>query len=368
MSRRRKMEINYTDFNRMHKPIEAELKKSFEEVYNSQWFIQGKKLERFEQEFAAYCGAKYCVGTGNGLDALRLILDAYEIGKGDEVIVPSNTFIATVLAISYVGATPIFVEPRKDTLLIDPDLIEEKISDRTRAIMVVHLYGRIAEMNKICKIAKKHNLKVFEDSAQAHGVSLNGIKAGAWGDAAAFSFYPGKNLGALGDAGAVTTSDANIAEKVRALGNYGSKIKYHHEYKGVNSRLDEIQAGFLSVKLKKLDEWTVERRKIADKFYEGMKNEKVVLPKYTNNNVYHIFPVFCQKRDELKKYLDEKGIHTLTHYPIAIHLQKAYEDMNCKVGDYPIAEEICDTELSLPLYPYMTDEEINYIIDAINEF
>lgn len=362
------MEIKYSDFSRMHKPIEKELKQSFEEVYESQWFIQGKKLEKFEEEFANYCGVKYCVGTGNGLDALRLILDAYGIGVGDEVIVPSNTFIATVLAISYVGATPVFVEPDEGTLLINDELIEEKITSKTKAIMVVHLYGRIAKMDKICEIAKKHSLKVFEDTAQAHGASLNGIKAGAWGDAAAFSFYPGKNLGALGDAGAVVTNDKKMADKIRALGNYGSKTKYHHEYKGVNSRLDEMQAGFLSVKLKCLDNWNMERKAIADKLYKGICNNKIRLPKYTNDNVYHIFPVFCENRDELKEFLEENGIHTLTHYPIAIHLQKAYEDMNCKVGDYPIAEHICATELSLPLYPGMTDEEVDYLIDVVNKF
>lgn len=362
------MNINYTDFERMHKPIENELLQCFKEVYNSQWFIQGKKLEQFETEFAKYCGAKYCIGVGNGLDALRLILQAYDIGEGDEVIVPSNTFIATVLAISYVGATPVLVEPDKDTLLINPELIEKHITSRTKAIMVVHLYGRIADMDRIMTIAEKHNLRVFEDTAQAHGVSLNGVKAGAWGDAGAFSFYPGKNLGALGDAGAVVTNNAEIAEKIRALGNYGSRIKYKHEYKGVNSRLDELQAAFLSVKLKKLDDWTEERKQIADRYYKEISNEKITLPKYTKNNVYHIFPVFCEDRDGLQKYMEQKGIHTLIHYPTAIHLQDAYKDMNKPAGAYPIAEKICATELSIPLYPGMTDEEIGYVIKCINEY
>lgn len=362
------MEINYTDFYRMHKPIEKEIREAFNEVYESQWFIQGKKLEKFEEEFADFCGAKYCIGTGNGLDALRLILNAYDIGTGDEVIVPSNTFIATVLAISYVGATPVFVEPEEDTLVINPDLIEEKITDKTKAIMVVHLYGRVCDMPKISSIAKKHNLYLFEDCAQAHGVSIDGIKAGAWGNASAFSFYPGKNLGALGDAGAVTTNDKEVADKVRALGNYGATIKYHHDYMGVNSRLDEFQAAFLSAKLPSLNAWTEERKEIAKKFYEGIKNEKVRLPKYVEENVYHIFPVFCDDRDKLREFLEQKGIHTLIHYPIAIHLQKAYEYMGGKEGDYPIAEKICATELSLPLYPGMTEEEIGYIINSINEF
>ncbi len=362
------MNIKYTDFARMHKPLEKELAACYQEVFDSQWFIQGKKLEKFEKEYAEYCGTKYCVGVGNGLDALRLILQACDIGEGDEVIVPSNTFIATVLAISYVGAVPVFVEPDINTLLINPDLIEEKITSRTKAIMVVHLYGRLADMEKIIEIARKHSLKVFEDSAQAHGAQRNGVKAGAWGDAGAFSFYPGKNLGALGDAGAVTTNDRELAEKVRALGNYGSKIKYKHEYKGVNSRLDELQAAFLSVKLKNLDKWTEERQAIADKYYNGIKNKKITLPLYTKENVYHIFPVLSDERNELQKYLEEKGIHTLIHYPTAIHLQEAYKDMVLKKGAYPLAEKICDTELSIPLYPGMTDGEIQYVIDCINEF
>lgn len=362
------MQIKYNDFERMHKPIENEMLDSFKEVFASQWFIHGKKLEKFEKEFAAYCGAKYCVGVGNGLDALRLILEASNIGKGDEVIVPSNTFIATVLAISYVGAIPVLVEPNKDTLLIDEKLIEEKITDQTKAIMVVHLYGRMANMEAITLIAKKHNLKVFEDAAQAHGASFDGKKAGAWGDASAFSFYPGKNLGALGDAGAVVTDSYEFAEKVRALSNYGSKVKYKHEYKGVNSRLDELQAAFLSVKLKCLDEWTKERKKIGKCYYDGIKNSKIKLPVYTDDNVYHIFPVLCSERDELQKYLEEKGVGTLIHYPTAIHLQDAYKDMKKNRGDYLLAEEICDTELSIPLYPGMKDEEINYIIKCINEF
>lgn len=362
------MDIKYTDFERMHKPIEKELEQCYKEVFDSQWFIQGRKLEQFEREFAEYCQTDYCVGVGNGLDALRLILQACDIGEGDEVIVPSNTFIATVLAISYTGASPVFVEPDISTLLINPDLIEEKITSRTKAIMVVHLYGRIAQMEKIMDIAKKHKLKVFEDCAQAHGVIRNGIKAGAWGDAGAFSFYPGKNLGALGDAGAVTTSNKELAEKVRALGNYGSRIKYKHEYKGVNSRLDELQAGFLSVKLKYLDKWTQERKEIADKYYNGINNEKIKLPSYTKENVYHIFPVLADNRNQLQKYLEEKGIHCLIHYPTAIHLQEAYRDMGLKRGAYPLAERICDTELSIPLYPGMTDGEIQYVIDAINEY
>ncbi len=362
------MNINYTDFYRMHKPLQKELAQCYENVFKHQWFIQGKELAQFEKAFAEYCGAGYCVGTGNGLDALRLILLAYDIGPGDEVIVPSNTFIATVLAISYVGATPVLVEPDIETLLISPALIEEKITNRTKAIMVVHLYGRMGDMEKIMPIAQKHNLKVFEDCAQAHGASIGGVKAGVWGDAGAFSFYPGKNLGALGDAGAIVTNDGQIAAKVRALGNYGSYTKYYHEYKGVNSRLDELQAAFLSVKLCHLDAWNEEREQIAKQYYQGIKNPKIAMPEYTENNVYHIFPILSADRERLQQYLKEKGIHTLIHYPIAIHLQKAYQDMGYVEGDYPLAEQICATELSLPLYPGMTDDEIQYIINCLNAF
>ncbi len=362
------MKINYNNFTKMHEPMKEELLECYKNVFDSQWFIQGNELKKFEENFAKYCGVEHCIGVGNGLDALRLILEAYDIGKGDEVIVPSNTFIATVLAISYVGATPVFVEPELDTLLINPELIEEKITNKTKAIMVVHLYGRIADMIRINEIAKKYDLKVFEDAAQAHGVTLNEIKAGAWGDAAGFSFYPGKNLGALGDAGAVVTKDKIIGDKIRALSNYGSFTKYHHDYKGANSRLDELQASFLSVKLNYLDKWTKERKEIADIYYKQINNPKICLPGYTENNVYHIFPVFSKLRDELQHYLEEKGINTLVHYPIPIHLQKAYEDMGCKEGMFPIAEEICKTELSIPLYPGMTQEEVDYIIKCINEF
>lgn len=362
------MNINYADFRRMHEPLRRELAQCYEDVFNRQWFIRGELLTQFEKSFAEYCNVKYCVGVGNGLDALRLILSAYDIGPGDEVIVPSNTFIATVLAISYVGATPVFVEPDIKTLLIAPDLIEEKITEKTKAIMVVHLYGRMADMDNIVPIARKYNLKLFEDCAQAHGASTCGKKAGTWGDASGFSFYPGKNLGALGDAGAVVTNDEQTAAKIRALGNYGSHIKYQHEYKGVNSRLDELQAAFLSVKLKYLDQWNEERKTIANRYYNEIKNVKITLPVYTEDNVYHIFPVISSERDRLHKYLEGKGIHTQIHYPIAIHLQKAYQDMKCQKGDYPVAEQISATELSLPLYPGMNDDEIQYIIDCMNAF
>ena len=362
------MDIKYSVFNGMHEPIADELLGAYKEVFSNQWYIQGKKLKEFEADFANYCGAKYCVGVGNGLDALRLILKAYGIGEGDEVIIPSNTFIATALAVSYTGATPVFVEPKFSTLVIDPDKIEEKITERTRAIMVVHLYGRVVDMDAVWAIAKKHGLKVIEDSAQAHGVEYKGKRAGNLGDASGFSFYPGKNLGALGDAGAVTTSDEELAKRVAALGNYGSVKKYQHDFLGENSRLDELQAAFLDVKLKHLDAWTAERKRIAKIYYEKINNPKIILPEYTENNVYHVFPVFCEERDKLQAFLDEKGVHTLIHYPIPMHLQGAYKSLGFKKGDFPIAERISSEELSIPLYPGLTDDQIQYIIDCINAF
>lgn len=362
------MDIQYSNFRKMHEPLREQLLKVYTEVYEDQWFIHGKKLENFEANFAKYTGAKYCVGVGNGLDALQLALRACDIGPGDEVLVPSNTFIATVLAVSYVGATPILVEPDWNTLNMDVAEARKKITSKTKAIIAVHLYGRMADVEELCALAKEHDLKVIEDTAQAHGASRNGKQSGTIGDIGAFSFYPGKNLGAFGDAGAVVTNDKALAEKIRALGNYGSSQKYKHDYKGVNSRLDEIQAGVLDVKLTMLEQWTEERKAIAEKYYMGMHNPKVRLPKKMEENVYHIFPVFCDTRDELQAFLEDKGIHCMIHYPRPIHLQGAYEEMNGKVGDYPIAEEICATELSIPLYPGLTEEEIQYIIEAVNEF
>lgn len=363
------MEIQYADFRKMHEPIKADLKRAMNEVYENQWFIQGEKLAAFEEAFAEYCGANFCVGTGNGLDALRLMLQAFDIGPGDEVIVPSHTYIATALAVNYVGATPVFVEPERNTLLIDPALVEKAVTDRTKAILVVHLYGRIANIKPIKDIAEHHGLMLFEDAAQAHGGQTAYGNAGALGNAAAFSFYPGKNLGAFGDAGAVVTDDKDAAEKIRALGNYGSDSKYHHIYKGVNSRMDEIQAAILLEKLKHLDEWTKERKRIAKRYYDGLAGiPGIELPEYTEENVYHIFPILSERRDELQTMLLENGVHTLIHYPIPMHLQEAYADLGFEKGSFPIAEAIADKELSLPLYPGITDEEIDYIISHIVGF
>lgn len=367
------MSIPFVSFEVMHGEIREQLEQACKKVLDKNWFIQGEELEKFEEEFAAYCGAKYCVGCGNGLDALYLILRAYGIGEGDEVIVPSNTYIATALAASYAGATPVFVEPELSTYNINPSLIEEKITDRTKAIMAVHLYGQPAKMDEIIAIAKKHNLKLIEDSAQAHGATYKGKRTGNLGDAAGFSFYPGKNLGALGDGGAVVTNDKDLADKVRALGNYGSDYKYHHIYKGSNSRLDELQAAFLRVKLKELDRWNEERNRIANRYLTEIKNDKVSLPITCEGmkHVYHIFAIRLQnaeQREQMEAFLSEKGIGTNKHYPIPMHLQGAYEELNLKQGAFPIAEQISSTELSIPMYYGMTEKEISYVIEQINAF
>lgn len=365
------MKVPFADFNCMHNEIRTELDKAYNRVLDSNYFIQGKEYNLFEKEFAKYCNAKYCIGVGNGLDALFLILKALDIKCGDEVIVPSNTYIATALAVSYVGATPIFVEPEIETYNINPNMIEEKINSHTKAIIAVHLQGRPADMDEINKIAKKHNLYVVEDAAQAHGTLYKGKKVGALSDAAGFSFYPGKNLGALGDGGCVTTNNEMIATKVRALSNYGSDYKYHHIYKGNNSRLDEIQAAFLRCKLPHLDKWNDDRKRIAHRYLNEIKNPLIQLPLEDNeifDHIYHVFVIRCQRRDELEQYLNNKGIGTVKHYPIPMHMQEAYRDLDIKEGTLPIAEEISRTVLSIPMYYGMSDKEIDYVINALNEF
>ena len=364
------MRVPFVSFKPLEKELDTELRAAFERVFDNSWYIGGKEDEAFEEAFAAYCDTKYCIGVGNGLDALMLALKAMGIGEGDEVIVPSNTFIATALAVTYVGATPVFVEPDIRTYNIDPAKIEEKITSRTRAIMPVHLYGQACDMDPIVEIAKKHGLYVVEDCAQAHGATYKGRVIGSFGDAAGFSFYPGKNLGALGDAGATVTNDKVLADKIRALGNYGSDYKYHHIYQGNNSRLDEIQAAFLSVKLPHMDRVNEERRAVARKYLEGIRNPAIVLPFVLPEcePVWHLFAVRCEKRDALAAYLEEKGIGTNKHYPIPMHLQECYRELNIPAGSLPIAEEISATELSLPMYYGMTDEEIQYVIDAVNGF
>ena len=364
------MNIPFVSFKPLEKELDKQLRAAFDRVLERSWYIEGKEDEAFEKAFAEYCHCDYCIGVGNGLDALMLVLRALEIGAGDEVIVPSNTYIATALAVTYVGATPVLVEPDINTYNIDPAKIEEKITAKTKAIMPVHLYGQPCDMDPIMALAKKHSLYVIEDCAQAHGATYKGKIIGSFGDAAGFSFYPGKNLGALGDAGAVTTNSENIAKKVRALGNYGSDCKYHHIYKGVNSRLDELQAAFLAAKLPIMDKVNDNRRETAAKYLAGIQNPLVELPYIPEyaNPVWHIFAVRCDRRDELASFLTEKGLGINKHYPIAIHLQDCYKDLGLKEGDLPIAEEIAATQLSLPMYYGMTDEEIQYVIDCVNAF
>ena len=362
--------VPFVSFRPMERELDAQLRGAFDRVLANSWYIEGKEDAAFEAAFASYCGVQHCVGTGNGLDALVLILKAMDIGPGDEVIVPSNTFIATALAVSYAGATPVFVEPTLESYTIDPTRIESAITDKTKAIMAVHLYGQCADMDPILTIAHAHGLKVIEDAAQAHGAAYKGRRAGSLGDAAGFSFYPGKNLGALGDAGCVTTNDAALAAKVRALGNYGSDYKYHHIYKGQNSRLDELQAAFLAAKLPHLDAMNAQRRAIADRYFAGMHNPAVTLPTVMPGceHVFHIFAVRCKNRDALEKHLNDLGIGTNKHYPTPIHLQGAYKELGIPAGALPLAEEISATELSLPMFYGMTEEQITAVIDAVNSF
>ena len=364
------MKVPFVSFLPMERELDQELRAAFDRVYTRSWYIEGEEDAAFEQAFAEFCGVRGCVGVGNGLDALMLVLKAWGIRAGDEVIVPSNTYIATALAVTYVGATPVFVEPDIRTYNIDPTKIEAAITERTKAIMPVHLYGQPCDMDPIMAVAKKYGLRIVEDCAQAHGATYKGQKIGSFGDAAGFSFYPGKNLGALGDAGATVSNDAALVEKVRALGNYGSDYKYHHIYKGNNSRLDELQAAFLAAKLPHLDRMNENRRATAQKYLTGIQNPAVVLPYVPENvcPVWHIFAIRCNRRAELEKYLNENGIGTNKHYPIPMHLQDCYKDLGFHKGDFPIAEEISETELSLPMYYGMTDAEVQYVIETVNCF
>ena len=364
------MKIPFVSFKPLEKKLDKGLRDAFERVYTRSWYIEGTEDEAFEKSFSVFCDRKFCIGVGNGLDALFLSLKALDIKEGDEVIVPSNTYIATALAVTYTGAKPVFVEPDIRTFNIDPTRIELAITDKTKAIMPVHLYGQACDMDPIMEIARRHNLYVVEDCAQAHGAKYKGKVIVSFGDAAGFSFYQGKNLGALGDAGAVVTSNEELANKVRALGNYGSDYKYHHIYQGNNSRLDELQAAFLSAKLPFLCKVNVERRNIAQKYLEGINNPEIVLPFVPDyaEPVWHIFGIRCDRRAELEAFLNEAGIGTNKHYPIPIHLQECYRNLGFMKGDYPIAEKISETELSIPMYYGMTNEEIQYVIDRINRF
>lgn len=364
------MKIPFVSFLPMEYELNRELRAAFERVYTRSWYINGIEDEVFEKAFAGYCNVKYCVGTGNGLDALMLALKALGIKEEDQVIIPSNTFIATALAVTYTGATLVLVEPDIRTFNIDPTKVEVAITNKTKAIIPVHLYGQPCDMDPIMEIAKKYKLYVVEDCAQAHGAMYKGKKVGSLGDAAGFSFYPGKNLGALGDAGATLSNRKDINDKVKAFGNYGSDYKYHHIYKGNNSRLDEMQAAFLSVKLPYLEKMNEARRRIANMYLTGIKNQKVILPYVIEDTspVWHIFAIRCTKRNELEMHLNSHGVETNKHYPVPIHLQQCYKDLGLNERNFPIAEEISATELSLPIYYGMTNEEVQYVIDKINEF
>jgi dTDP-4-amino-4,6-dideoxygalactose transaminase len=365
------MKIPFLTFEHRNKQVKQEVLSAFESFFDSQWYILGKEVEDFEKLYADFNATKYAIGISNGLDALHLSLRALNIRKGDEVIVPSNTFIASVLAISYVGAIPVFVEPRMDSYNINPELIKNAITSKTKAIMPVHLYGQACEMDAIITIAKEYDLFVIEDNAQAQGATWNGVLTGSFGDLNATSFYPGKNLGALGDAGAITTNNQDLAEAVNTLRNYGSKIKYNNELVGYNNRLDECQAAFLKVFLKYLPSWNKERSKIAQWYNEELAEiDGIVCPKVKEGaaSVFHLYVIRTKKRDELQTYLKNQGVGTLIHYPIPPHLQACYSDLGYKKGDFPIAEEIAETSLSLPIYIGMKREEINYIAELIRKF
>lgn len=355
----------------MHAPIKKEIMQTFEFFYDNNWYVLGEKVKQFEGEYAQFNQMEYSVGVSNGLDALHIALMVLDIGKGDEVIIPSNTYIATALAVSYVGATPIFVEPNIETYNIDPTLIEAAITSRTKAIMPVHLYGQSCEMETVKAIADKRNLFIIEDNAQSQGASYNGVLTGAWGDINGTSFYPGKNLGALGDAGAITTNNSSLAQKAMVLRNYGSQKKYYNEVIGHNMRLDECQAAFLSVKLKFLHDWTKQRQQIGVWYNEALQDIKgIILPKTAINatHVFHLYVIRTERRDELQTYLNHKGIGTLIHYPIPPHLQDAYAHLGHKKGDFPIAEDIANTCLSLPMWPGISLNEVAYIASMINTF
>jgi dTDP-4-amino-4,6-dideoxygalactose transaminase len=359
------VKVPFLDFVQPYEELKAELDEAYFRFMRSAWYILGKELEAFEQEFAAYCGSKYCIGVGNGLEALHLILRAYGIGEGDEVIVPSNTYIATWLAVSYTGATPVPVESDPRTFNLDPARIEAAITPRTKAIMPVHLYGQPADMDPIMAIGRARNLKVIEDNAQSQGALYKGRRTGSLGDSAGNSFYPGKNLGAFGDAGAVTTDDAQLADAVRTLRNYGSKKKYYNECKGYNSRLDEMQAAFLRVKLKKLDEWNARRRTVAEGYLAKLKGASDLtlpfVPAWAEP-VWHLFVVRHPQRDVLQERLTQAGIGTLIHYPVPPHLSGAYADAGWKRGDFPLAEATAKTVLSLPIGPHLASEQADQVV------
>lgn len=370
--------IKYLDLKQVNAPYEAEIRQAMEDVLQRGWYLRGEATRLFEQHYADYIGTRYCIGCGNGLDALTLIFRAYKemgiMADGDEVIVPANTYIASILAITENRLTPVLVEPDINTFQIDDTLIEQAITPRTRAVMIVHLYGRCAYTDRIGELCRRHHLLLIEDNAQAHGCqyvapqSQRTQRTGSLGDAAAHSFYPTKNLGALGDAGAVTTNDAQLADVIRALGNYGSHQKYVHDYAGCNSRIDELQAAILDVKLRYLDVDNERRKQIASRYISEVQNPLIRIPQSDRDCVWHIFPVLCEKRDALQHYLRESGVEPQIHYPIPPHRQRALSAYSFSASDYPLSTLISNQELSIPCHPAMTDDQVEFIIHLLNQF
>jgi dTDP-4-amino-4,6-dideoxygalactose transaminase len=363
--------IPFVSFQHMNNEIRHDLSLSFENFIDKGWYILGDQVKQFEEDYAEFCTSRHAVGVANGLDALIIALKTINIGAGDEVIVPSNTYIASWLAVSYVGATPIPVEPKIETYNINPDLIEAAITPKTKAIMPVHLYGQCCEMDAIMNIAQKHNLYVVEDNAQSQGATYNGKVTVSFGHINGTSFYPGKNLGAYGDAGAITTNDEQLYNRANVIRNYGSQKKYYNEIKGINSRLDELQAGFLSIKLKRLHKWSEQRNHIASLYNQLLNGVgDVITPVLAqgSTSVYHLYVIRTNKRDELQQYLNTHGIGTLIHYPLPPHLQEAYQELGYKKGDLPLAEKIADTCLSLPMFPGLTDEQVTQVCNSIKQF
>ena len=360
-------EVPFLDLRDSYLELRQEIDAAYRRVMDSGWYILGEEVKAFEREFAEYCGTRHCVGVANGLEALELILRVYGIGPGDEVIVPANTYIATWLAVSATGATPVPVEPNGGTYNIDPVRIEASITPRTKAILPVHLYGQTAEMDPINEIAARRGLKVIEDAAQAHGARYRDRRAGSLGDAAGWSFYPTKNLGAFGDAGAVTTDDGELADRVRTLRNYGSKKKYYNEEKGINSRLDELHAAMLRVRLRHLDEWNARRARIAEMYFEGLKTADVILPAVAEGAepVWHLFVIRSQRRDALQRHLKSAGVEALVHYPVPPHLQEAYREMSLGVGSLHVSESIHREALSLPMGPHLSEEDAGRVVEAV---
>jgi len=364
------MNVPFLELLPTYKELQPEFDEAYHRVMGSGWYLLGKELEAFESEFAAYCGARHCVGCGNGLDALHLILRAYGIGPGDEVIVPAHTFIATWLAVSYAGATPVPVDVESLYYNLDPSKIEVTITPRTKAIMPVHLYGHPADMDPINVIAKKYGLKVIEDAAQAHGAAYRGVRCGVLGDAAGFSFYPGKNLGAFRDAGAVVTDDQEVAERVRKLRNYGSAVKYHHELQGINSRIDELTAAFLRIKLAHLTEWNMRRQEVAYHYLKALQNVTGLgLPheQVDCKHAWHLFVVRHTGRELLQRALSKQGIGSLIHYPVPPHRAEAYAELGYAPGDFPVAEQMASKVLSLPIGPHLTQDQLDCVVDAVRK-